>query len=89
MCIQGWSTGGILATPCLHVHPPAALLPTMSAPPLSAGFGGPKRLRKQNDASSAADVDGYKPSRFDDGVARKAGKKFGGKGGGGGGFKGR
>ncbi len=35
------------------------------------GFGGPKRLRKQNDASSAADVDGYRPSRFDDGVARK------------------
>lgn len=47
------------------------------------GFGGPKRLRKQNDASSAADVDGYRPSRFDDGVARKVGKKFGGKGGGG------
>ena len=45
---------------------------------VSAGFGGPKRLRKQNDASSAADVDGYRPSRFDDGVARKVGKKFGG-----------
>lgn len=36
------------------------------------GFGGPKRLRKQNDAASAADVGGYRPSRFDDGVARKA-----------------
>ncbi|GAB4815830.1 hypothetical protein N2152v2_002876 [Parachlorella kessleri] len=35
------------------------------------GFGGPKRLRKQNDASSAADVDGYRPSRFDDGVGAK------------------
>lgn len=47
------------------------------------GFGGPKRLRKQNDAASAADVGGYRPSRFDDGVARKVAKKFGGGKGGG------
>ncbi|KAL4419941.1 hypothetical protein ABPG75_007039 [Micractinium tetrahymenae] len=52
------------------------------------GFGGPKRLRKQNDAGSAADVDGYRPGRFDDGVARKVAKKFGGGKGGGGGGKG-
>lgn len=44
------------------------------------GFGGPKKSKKQNDAYSAADVDGYKPSKFDDGVARKVGGKFGGKG---------
>ena len=31
------------------------------------GFGGRKRLGKQNDASSAADMEGYKPGRFDDG----------------------
>lgn len=30
------------------------------------GFGGPKRRGKQNDAASAAAVDGYKPGRFDD-----------------------
>lgn len=52
-------------------------LPTLASLP-HTGFGGPKRLRKQNDASSAADVDNYRPSRFDDGVARKVAKKFGG-----------
>lgn len=41
------------------------------------GFGGRKRLQKQNDAFSAADMSGYKPGRFNDG--------FGGKKGGGGG----
>jgi rRNA-processing protein EBP2 len=44
------------------------------------GFGGRKRLQKQNDAFSAADMSGYKPGRFDDGFA---GKKKGGGGGGG------
>lgn len=59
-----------------------------SAKDAKFGFGGRKRLNKQNNASSAADVDGYKPSRFDDGVARKVGAKFsGGKGGGGSGGK--
>jgi rRNA-processing protein EBP2 len=45
------------------------------------GFGGPKRLRKQNDAASAAAVDGYRPARFDDGVARKVARNVGGAGG--------
>jgi rRNA-processing protein EBP2 len=45
------------------------------------GFGGPKRASKQNDAFSAADVDGYRPAKFDDGVARKVQGKFGAKGG--------
>ncbi len=31
------------------------------------GFGGRKRLGKQNDASSAADMDGFRQGRFDDG----------------------
>ncbi|WIA16368.1 hypothetical protein OEZ85_013064 [Tetradesmus obliquus] len=44
------------------------------------GFGGRKRLQKQNDAFSAADMSGYKPGRFDDGPAGK--KKGGGFGGG-------
>ncbi|KAF6251220.1 eukaryotic rRNA processing [Scenedesmus sp. NREL 46B-D3] len=43
------------------------------------GFGGRKRLQKQNDAFSAADMSGYKPGKFDDGFA---GKKQGGGGGG-------
>jgi rRNA-processing protein EBP2 len=46
------------------------------------GFGGRKRLQKQNDAFSAADMSGYKPGKFDDGFG---GKKGGGGGGGGGG----
>ena len=46
------------------------------------GFGGPKRRGKQNDAASAAAVDGYKPGRFDDGVGRKVARKAGGGGGG-------
>eukprot|EP00775_Hariotina_reticulata_P003949 gene3949-4203_t len=37
------------------------------------GFGGRKRLQKQNDAFSAADMSGYKPGRFDDGVGGKKG----------------
>ena len=31
------------------------------------GFGGRKRLGKQNDASSAADMDGFKQGRYNDG----------------------
>ena len=31
------------------------------------GFGGRKRLGKQNDASSAADTDGFRQGRFNDG----------------------
>lgn len=42
------------------------------------GFGGKKKLQKQNDAFSAADMSGFKGGRFDDGPRR---------GGGGGGFK--
>ena len=34
------------------------------------GFGGPKRLQKQNDAVSAADMEGYKPGRFNEGFSR-------------------
>jgi rRNA-processing protein EBP2 len=41
------------------------------------GFGGRKRLQKQNDAFSAADMSGYKPGRFDDGVGGKKGGKQG------------
>lgn len=41
------------------------------------GFGGRKRLQKQNDAFSAADMSGYKPGRFDDGFGGKGGKKGG------------
>lgn len=51
------------------------------------GFGGPKKLKKQNDAYSAADVDSYKPAKFDDGMGRKGHNtngKFGKKGGAGG-----
>eukprot|EP00878_Enallax_costatus_P021073 GHUV01022294.1.p1 GENE.GHUV01022294.1~~GHUV01022294.1.p1 ORF type:complete len:344 (+),score=146.69 GHUV01022294.1:239-1270(+) len=50
------------------------------------GFGGRKRLQKQNDAFSAADMSGYKPGRFDDGFGSRRGGGSGG-GGGGGGFK--
>lgn len=32
------------------------------------GFGGRKRLGKQNDASSAADMDSFKQGRFEDGI---------------------
>lgn len=46
------------------------------------GFGGRKRLGKQNDASSAADMSGYKPGRFDDGLGARGGVRKGGKGGG-------
>jgi rRNA-processing protein EBP2 len=54
------------------------------------GFGGRKRLSKQNDARSAADMSDYKPGKFRDqfggrgggGVGKKRG--FGGGGGGGG-----
>ena len=35
------------------------------------GFGGRKRLGKQNDATSAADTDGYRQGRFDDGLGRR------------------
>jgi hypothetical protein len=52
------------------------------------GFGGKKRLQKQNDSFSAADMSGYKPGRFDDGGGRKGGGGGGG-GGRGGGGKGR
>ncbi len=34
------------------------------------GFGGRKRLGKQNDASSAADMGGFRQGNFDDGVGR-------------------
>lgn len=37
------------------------------------GFGGRKRLGKQNDAASAADTEGYRPGRFDDGIGRRCG----------------
>ncbi len=36
------------------------------------GFGGRKRLGKQNDATSAADTDGYRQGRFDDGLGRRS-----------------
>ena len=36
------------------------------------GFGGRKRLGKQNDATSAADTDSYKQGRFDDGLGRRS-----------------
>lgn len=45
------------------------------------GFGGKKRLQKQNDSFSAADMSGYKPGRFDGDGGRKGGGG-GGKGGG-------
>ncbi len=32
------------------------------------GFGGRKRLGKQNDASSAANMDGFRQGNFDDGM---------------------
>lgn len=59
------------------------------------GFGGRKRLGKQNDARSAADMSDYKPGKFRDqfgggGGRGKGGvgkKKFGGGGGGGGGAR--
>jgi hypothetical protein len=35
------------------------------------GFGGRKRLGKQNDVASAADTEGYRPGRFDDGIGRR------------------
>lgn len=40
-------------TPLTHNHPPKKRI----------GFGGKKRLLKQNDAVSAANVDGYRPAR--------------------------
>jgi len=51
------------------------------------GYGGRKRLAKQNDASSAADMRSYKPASFDNGARGKSGGggKRGGKAGGGGG----
>lgn len=39
------------------------------------GFGGRKRLKKQNDAFSSANMDGYKPGRFDDGAGGTGGGK--------------
>ncbi len=44
----------------------------------NVGFGGRKSLAKQNDAYSAADMDGYKPGKFKE---HFAGAKGGGKGG--------
>lgn len=52
------------------------------------GFGGKKRLQKQNDAFSAADMSGYKPGRFDGEGGGGGGNRRGGGRGGGGGFKG-
>ncbi|CAL5221811.1 g4067 [Coccomyxa viridis] len=56
------------------------------------GFGGRKRLGKQNDASSAADMDGFRQGKFDDGFGGRGGRGGrgrsgrGGRGGRGGGF---
>jgi rRNA-processing protein EBP2 len=54
------------------------------------GFGGRKRLGKQNDARSAADMGDYKPGKFSDqfssrrgGGVKKGGGRFAGGGGGG------
>lgn len=38
------------------------------------GFGGKKRLQKQNDAFSAADMSGYKPGRSGSGASKQGGK---------------
>ena len=43
------------------------------------GFGGRKRLRKQNDPDSAADMDGFQQGRFGDERGRRGGR--GGRGG--------
>ncbi|BDA45324.1 probable rRNA-processing protein EBP2 [Coccomyxa sp. Obi] len=45
------------------------------------GFGGRKRLGKQNDASSAANMDGFRQGNFDDGI--RGGRGGRGRGGGG------
>lgn len=37
------------------------------------GFGGRKRLQKQNDASSAADMDTFKQGRYNDGFGGRWG----------------
>ena len=37
------------------------------------GFGGRKRLGKQNDATSAADMGGFRQGRFDDGFSGRCG----------------
>lgn len=53
------------------------------------GFGGPKRLQKQNDAFSSADMGGFRPGRGGKGPGGKAGRGKGGQGKGGpGGAKG-
>eukprot|EP00879_Flechtneria_rotunda_P012238 GHRR01012780.1.p1 GENE.GHRR01012780.1~~GHRR01012780.1.p1 ORF type:complete len:278 (+),score=128.67 GHRR01012780.1:234-1067(+) len=44
------------------------------------GFGGRKRLQKQNDAFSAADMSSYKPGTFHNGFGGKGGNKGSGKG---------
>lgn len=36
---------------------------------MSAGYGGPKKLKKQNDAYSAAGVDSFKQGRFTESFA--------------------
>uniref|UniRef100_A0A7S0RRS0 rRNA-processing protein EBP2 n=1 Tax=Chlamydomonas leiostraca TaxID=1034604 RepID=A0A7S0RRS0_9CHLO len=44
------------------------------------GYGGAKRAKKQNDAASAANMDGYRPGKFRDQFGGKGGKGKGGKG---------
>lgn len=63
---------------------PTIPIPTPTRPvPQNTGFGGRKSLKKQNDAYSAADMDGYRPGKFKESFgARKGGvqKKAGGGG---------
>lgn len=51
---------------------------------IPAGFGGRKGNKKQNDSASTADMESYKPGRFEDSRGSKrpagAGGKFGGGG---------
>lgn len=53
------------------------------------GFGGRKRLDKQNDAASAADMEGFRGGRSERGGGRGRGRGGRGDGGGRGGFGGR
>lgn len=63
-----------LRSPCSAVADPLPTLPCCTLNALcDTGFGGSKRAQKQNDAYSAADMDGYKGSSKG-GFGNKGGK---------------
>ena len=75
--------------PSLVPHAPLLGLLIFAVALCPTGFGGRKRLQKQNDASSAADMSGYRPPVAGQGEFRASrGGRGGGRGGRGGGGRG-